>query len=217
MSDIFEKPNASLKEQAYARIKRKIVTMEYSPGEYLNEAMICEQLGIGRTPVHQAVDQLSLEGLTDIIPRKGLIVRPISMDEVRDIIEVRLLNERYCVSLAAQNATNAHIEEMEEILDNAAGYIKDRNRERLMEADYQFHLVISSAANNRILADMLRVLHERQLRFWFVSLNDDEHPNDVQQEHTDILNAIKNHDGQAAADATQAHIESFRNAIMHSL
>jgi DNA-binding GntR family transcriptional regulator len=197
LSDIFEKPNASLKEQAYARIKRKIVTMEYSPGEYLNEAMICEQLGIGRTPVHQAVDQLSLEGLTDIIPRKGLIVRPISMD--------------------AQNATNAHIEEMEEILDNAAGYIKDRNRERLMEADYQFHLVISSAANNRILADMLRVLHERQLRFWFVSLNEDEHPNDVQQEHTDILNAIKNHDGQAAADATQAHIESFRNAIMHSL
>jgi DNA-binding GntR family transcriptional regulator len=216
LRELFEKPNASLKEQAYARIKRKIVTMEYRPGEYLNEAMISEQLGIGRTPVHQAVDQLSLEGLTDIIPRKGLIVRPISMDEVRDIIDVRLVNERYCVSLAAERATNAHIEEMERILESATGYIQDRDREQLMEADYRFHLVISSAANNRILADMLRVLHERELRFWFVSLSEIEHLNDVQQEHTSILNAIKNHDAKAAGDAIQAHIESFRNAIMRS-
>ena len=87
---IFTTPNASLKNQVYARIEHKIVTMQYRPGEYLNEAQISEQLDIGRTPVRQAIDQLTLEGLTDTISRKGVMVRAISIDEVRDIISVRL-------------------------------------------------------------------------------------------------------------------------------
>jgi DNA-binding GntR family transcriptional regulator len=217
VAEIFEKPEASLKEQAYARIKRKIITMEYRPGEYLNEARICNQLGIGRTPVHQAIDQLSHEGLTDIIPRKGIIVRAISMDEVREIIEVRVVNEQYCVSLAAERATSGHIQEMEEILASAKENIGSRNQEALMDADYQFHQVISKAANNRILADLLRTLHERELRFWFISLSEEAHLNDIQNEHEQILNAIKNRDSKAAAQAMLDHIESFRKTISQSI
>ena len=65
----------SLREQAYVEIKRRINRLEYRPGAYLNEALISRQLKIGRTPVHQALDRLMLEGLVQVIPRKGVWCR----------------------------------------------------------------------------------------------------------------------------------------------
>jgi DNA-binding GntR family transcriptional regulator len=65
----------SLREQAYLEIKRRINRLEYRPGAYLNEALISRQLKIGRTPVHQALDRLMLEGLVQVIPRKGVVVQ----------------------------------------------------------------------------------------------------------------------------------------------
>lgn len=72
----------SLRARAYEEIKRRIITLRYEPGAYLNEARVSEQLGIGRTPVHQALDRLMLEGMVEVIPRKGVVVRPVSLDEV---------------------------------------------------------------------------------------------------------------------------------------
>jgi DNA-binding GntR family transcriptional regulator len=67
--------------------------------EYINEAYISNMLGIGRTPVHQAFDRLMLEGMVGVIPRKGVIVKPVSLDEIMQIVEVRLLNEPTVSSL----------------------------------------------------------------------------------------------------------------------
>src|SRR5690606_8086580 len=106
----------SLRARAYGEIKRRIITLQYRPGEYLNEAMISDQLGIGRTPVHQALDRLMLEDMVEVIPRKGVIVRPVSLDEVLQLVEVRLVNETHCAALAAQRATEAEIEHMAAIL-----------------------------------------------------------------------------------------------------
>src|SRR4051812_42750255 len=91
---------SSLRDTAYAAIKHRIITCAFKPGEFLNEASVSATLGIGRTPVHQAIDRLMLEGMLDVMPRKGVIVRPVSLDEVMQIIEVRLLNECPCVRLA---------------------------------------------------------------------------------------------------------------------
>jgi DNA-binding GntR family transcriptional regulator len=73
--------------------------VEYRPGAYLNEAQISRQLKIGRTPVHQALDRLMLEGLVQIIPRKGVVVQSISLDQVLHILEARLANELHCSGL----------------------------------------------------------------------------------------------------------------------
>src|ERR1700753_983499 len=84
---------ASLLDTAYDEIKRRITICAFRPGYYLNEAEISTMLGIGRTPVQHAIDRLMVEGLVQVMPRKGIIVKPVSLDEVMQTIEVRLLNE----------------------------------------------------------------------------------------------------------------------------
>ena len=96
----------SLRDQAYVRIKRRIIALDYKPGAYINEAMICDDLGIGRTPVHLALERRAVDGLIEVIPRKGLIVAPLSLDEMRQINEVRKLLEPAAASLAARWATD---------------------------------------------------------------------------------------------------------------
>src|SRR5687767_10822325 len=109
----------SLRDAAYDAIKHRIITCAFKPGEYLNEAYVSATLGIGRTPVHQAIDRLMLDGLVEVIPRKGVIVKLVSLEEIMQIVEVRLLNESYCVRLAAERAERADIAELSDIVARA--------------------------------------------------------------------------------------------------
>src|SRR5690606_12268552 len=152
-------------------------------GEYSVEGRIREHLCVGRPPVHPALDRLMLEDMVEVIPRKGVIVRPVSLDEVLQLIEVRLVNETHCVALAAQRATEAEIETMGSILAPTQALIDERDIEGLMTLDRDFHSSISSAAKNRVLASILLSLHERSLRFWFISLSDEAHLIEVRDQH----------------------------------
>lgn len=203
----------SLRDQAYSAVKRRIITMRYRPGEYLNEARVSDELGIGRTPVHQALDRLRLEGMVDIIPRKGVIVRPVSLDEVLELIEIRLVNEPYCAALAARRATGDEIAAMQAVLARTDEHIPSHDLEALMDLDREFHMGISRAAKNRVLAEFLLQLHERSLRFWFISLNHRHHLLQVRREHGEVLQAIADRNSEAAAVSIRTHIESFRNII----
>jgi len=213
------KPAASLslRDRAYAEIKRRINRLEYRPGAYLNEAQVSNELGLGRTPVHQALGRLMLEGIVRVMPRKGVIVQPISLDEVLQIIDVRLINEPHCVALAVERATSHDIAEMRRIMHDANALTRIRDREGLMNLDRSFHNLISRAAKNPVLADVLRSLHERSLRFWFLSLGDDLHLRRVNDEHRAILHGIAARDRNAAVNAMVAHINLFRDNIMRSV
>jgi len=206
----------SLRDKAYKEIKRRITTIIYKPGEYLNEALICEHLNIGKTPVHGAIEQLALEGLVEVIPRKGLIVKPISMDELQQITEVRIILEGHAASLAAEHASETAISEMEELIAKAADLTEKQEIEGLMNLDRQFHQRIARAAHNQILIDLLGLLHDRALRFWFVSLGHREHLEQIAKEHKAILDAIKCRDQDRARQAIVAHINSSRRNIMKS-
>lgn len=210
-------PAPSLRSRAYEAIKRRIITLDYAPGEHLNEAAISEALGIGRTPVHQALDRLMLEGMIDIIPRKGVIVRPISLDEHLQLTQVRLINEPYCASLAAERADRQEIDAMRALLDRAHSRMEARDVAGMMDLDRDFHAAVSRAARNRVLADLLLSLHERSLRFWFISLSDAHHHRRVQREHEAVYRAIRDRDPDRAAAAARAHIESSRDNIMKSI
>ena len=205
--------NRSLADIAYEAIKQQIITLKFEPGGYLNEAAISELIGIGRTPVHHAIQRLTLDGMLETIPRKGLIVKPVSLKEVMEIIEIRLINEIFCVRLAARRASDQDIEAMRSILEEAVSEKSMGDLERQMLIDRDFHCAISRASGNHVLADILLNLHERSLRFWFISLTDDHHRKAVRREHEQILQAISKHDPDAAADAMHSHIEAFRKNV----
>jgi DNA-binding FadR family transcriptional regulator len=83
--------------------------------------------------------------------------------------------------------------------------------------DRAYHNAIARAARNPTLQTILQGLHERSLRFWFISLSDTQHLTQVDQEHREILNALTDHDGSAAENAVRAHIQSFRDTIKQTI
>jgi DNA-binding GntR family transcriptional regulator len=207
----------SLRDLAYEAIKYRIITCAFKPGEYVNEARVSALLGLGRTPVHHAIDRLMLEGMVEVIPRKGVIVKPVSLNEVMQIIEARLIVEPAGVRLTAQRADETEITALGDILARAQQWTAVRNVEQMMLLDREFHHVLARAARNDVFADVLRRLHERSLRFWFISLTDTSHHGAVQDEHRAILAAIRARDPAAAEAAMQFHIESFRKTIARYL
>lgn len=209
--------SASLRDAAYDAIKHRIITCVFKPGDYLNEAYVSAAIGIGRTPVHQAIDRLTQDGLLEVIPRKGIIVRAVSLAEAMQITEIRLLNEPYCARLAAERADNIDLATMRDLLNRADAWTAVRNIEQMMLLDREFHIAIAKAARNTVLASILQNLHERSLRFWFISLTAPEHHREVQNEHQAIFAAIEQRDVDAAAKAMADHIESFRRTISRYL
>jgi GntR family transcriptional regulator, rspAB operon transcriptional repressor len=207
----------SLREAAYEAIKHRIITCAFRPGEYINELQLSALLKIGRTPVHQALDRLMMEGMVEVIPRKGVIVKPASLNDVLQISEVRIINEPYGARLAAERADDADIAELADIVKRSGHWASLRNVENMMLLDRDFHLLIARAARNRVLGELLRSLHERSLRFWFISLNVPSQYQSVQHEHAAILSAIRRRDSARAEAAMRRHVESFRANVSRFL
>jgi DNA-binding GntR family transcriptional regulator len=203
----------SLLDQAYNEIKMRIITCAYRPGEVLSEAGISEELRIGRTPVHQAIHRLMMDGLISIMPRKGVMVAPVGVDEVMEIIDVRLVIECYCARLAADRADDSELQHFQEILDASEKATNQRDVEKMMLFDREFHDTLARAAGNTVLADILRSLHERSLRFWFISLRDPDHHRNVLEQHRAIVAALKSRRPDAAENAMREHILAFHRNV----
>jgi DNA-binding GntR family transcriptional regulator len=210
-------PHLSIRDQAYEAIKDRIITLQFKPGECINEASVSELLGFGRTPVHQAIDRLMLEEMVEVIPRKGVIVKPVIMSDVLQMVDVRMINETQCARLAAERADSGHIENLEKVIGEARQAIGERDIHTMMMLDREFHLAVAAASKNFVLADLLRKLNERSLRFWFISFTTPDHHTNFQAQHEAVFEAIRNHDPDAAEQAMRVHIEAFRKSVMRHL
>jgi DNA-binding GntR family transcriptional regulator len=204
----------SRNETAYTLMKDALVTLVYKPGEYLNTAQVMEHFGLGRTPINQALHRLSAEGLVQIIPRKGAMAAPLSINDALELIEVRLVNETLCMRLAGAAITAIEIQALEAIAQAFEEAAAQRDVVALMNADRLFHEKIATAARNTMLQDILSVLHARSQRFWAISFLTEGHVDEVIAEHRAIVTALANHDGQAADEAAKAHILSFKSSLL---
>lgn len=202
-----------LSEQAYGAIKQRIITLEYRPGQYLNESAICTDLGFTRMPVHQALHRLQLEGLVDIIPRKGVIVRADSLNEMLDLMDTRLLVEPHCSALASERATKSQIEQLQEILNVSRSKMTRETMDEFMALDQSFHRALIVAARNRVLGEVVTSLHERSARIWYLHFWSDDDLHRTQLEHEDVLKAVVGADPEAAQAAMHRHIMSLRRRM----
>ncbi len=216
-ADAMAAPARSLRDEAYELIKARIIMCAFRPGEVLSEAAVSATLGIGRTPVRQAFDRLMRDGLVEVLPRKGIVVRPISHDEVHDMVEVRLINECFCARLAAERAEPGHLAALATNVALGVEAAAARDVAELMALDREFHAIISAAAGNPVLADILKNLHERAQRVWFVSLRAPEHHQRVVVEHAAIVEALRSRDPDAAEAAVRTHIRSFVDNLNRQL
>lgn len=203
----------SLRDRAYEIIKKEIITCKLRPGEIIGEAHLSDRLGIGRTPVHQALDRLMTDGLVEVMPRKGVIVKPLSLDEAFAIVEMRLLTEGYCAGVAAERIEQGLIDRLEDNLDRMRLAIDKRRLEEILELDSEFHSLVASAGGNSVMKEILANLHDRATRFWFISLKSTEHQNRVLEQHADIVKAISAHKAEEAKAAMRRHIEQFSSNL----
>ncbi|MBA0204050.1 GntR family transcriptional regulator [Pectobacterium aroidearum] len=211
-----EEAGLSLNELAYQRFKQSLVTLSYKPGEYLNTVQVMNELNIGRTPINQAIHRLANEGLLQVIPRKGVMVSPLSINDALELIDVRLTNERLCMRLASQRTTATHIAELTELNQQIETACQTRDRILMMALDREFHQMLAEIAGNSTLTDILSVLLARSQRFWASTLSQEEHMLEVIKEHNAIINALAQQDAAAAETAMEAHVLSFRRTLLHA-
>jgi DNA-binding GntR family transcriptional regulator len=204
----------SQNERAYALLKDKLTTLAYPPGDFLNIATLVGNLAIGRTPINHALHRLATEGLVQIIPRKGVVVSPLSIDDALHLIDVRLANERLCAQLAATRITAAEVADLRSVAAAFDAAVSTRDMPLIMNCDRLFHERIAAASGNSILIEILKVLHARSQRFWAISLASEGHLAEVTVEHQEIVAALAANDVDAAVRCVEAHIFSFRQSLL---
>jgi DNA-binding GntR family transcriptional regulator len=213
-SSIPPTPSISLAEKAYLQLKESILTLQLRPGMFLNELTLSEMLGIGRMPVHQAVQRLKGEGLVEVIPRKGLVIRPDSLKDMLSLLEARLAIEPNITALAAERASKAQIAALKKIVMDSKRIVNQIERMSFMSLDRAFHALIGDAAGNKILADAQRPLHERSELIWHLRVMREDGLVVNQREHMNIFTAIAERDAHAARKAMEEHIHSLHNRIL---
>lgn len=205
-----------LSEQAYIAIKDRIITLFFAPGQYLNEAAICEQLDMGRTPVHQALQRLQAEGLVDIVPRKGVIIQPDSMGQVLEILDARLVVEPEIAARAAAHRSEDDVVSVRALLDHHRNDPHGGGRiDSFVECDRAFHNKVSDMAQSRILGEFAKALHERSTRAWYLHLWQTLDTEASDRQHRAVLDAIEKRDPAAAAAAMREHLLVLRDKVAH--
>lgn len=210
-----DKALGSLSEMAYAAIKQRILSLELRPGLFINEQTLSEMIGMGRMPVHQAVQRLKADGLLDVIARKGIVIRVTSFKELLELFEARLVVEPGIAGLAAERADAAQVKALRGLLARSRQHLDQmRSRRNFMALDREFHAAIADAAGNGMLAEAQRPLHERSIRVWLVRVWGPDGLRDTQREHEAILAAIAEKRPAAARKAMTRHLEGLRDRIV---
>ncbi|QCI67023.1 GntR family transcriptional regulator [Phreatobacter stygius] len=204
----------SLKQAAYDEIKRLIVTLKLRPGERINEQVISDLIGIGKTPVHQALQMLSAQGFVEIVPRKGIIITPDSLNDALTVLEARIVIETEMARFAAQRADTTVVEALERILSGGRRALDAEDFDAFMRHDRMFHEKIAEAAGNAILLETLGALHARISRIWHLRSWKLDNLQKTQEEHTAVFRALAARNASGAADAMRLHIETLRQNIV---
>lgn len=203
----------SLKEQAYRAIKHRIVSLELEPGAVIDEAALIDELGLGRTPIREALQRLALEKLVDIVPRRGMFVTEIGLTDLQRLFELRMVLESMAARLAAQRGRPEHWRRMEAVLSRLEDAESQMDNEVLIAIDEACHEIMYEAADNEFLYDALSGMYALSLRLWYYSLAKIGRMRSTVLEHRDILLALKSGDADRAAELLRQHINTFQNEI----
>jgi DNA-binding GntR family transcriptional regulator len=214
----------SLQHQIHDRLLGRILRGELEPGERISPPEIAAAMGVSITPVRDAVNQMAAEGLLQVTPRRGTVVSPVSIEDISELYEIRLMLEPQAAELAAGRATADEIARVREVAERlesdpaaAAGRVDDLETYlQEIATDAELHAAIVHAAHNRRLAavyDGLRT-HVLIARAVFPHLYRGRPHR--RGEHRRIVAAIANRDGDAARDAMSAHLrQALADTLRH--
>lgn len=203
---------ASLADQAYSALRQLIVSLELAPGSAITEPELTARLGIGRTPVREALRRLALERLVEVYPRRGMFVTTVDVRDLARLCEVRVVLEPEAARLAAERATRSDLDEINALLEELA--VKRRRDDRLLiDLDERIHRAIYRCSHNQLLEETLEWYYSHALRIWALALDRAPDLQGAVLEHHDLLDAVARGRGERAAKLMRAHVEHFEDAM----
>jgi DNA-binding GntR family transcriptional regulator len=201
----------SYADRAYFAIRELIVTLELPPGAVVKEPELTARLGIGRTPVREALRRLAQERLIDVFPRRGMFVTKVDVRDLARLCEVRAALEPEAARLAAERATQADLVELRALLAELAAPRK-RDARALIDLDERIHRAIYHACHNPFLVETLEEYYAHALRIWMVALARTDVRSAV-GEHHEVLVEIVRGNGARAAELMRGHVEAFEREV----
>ncbi|NLJ96725.1 MAG: GntR family transcriptional regulator [Clostridiales bacterium] len=196
----------SLRGRVYNSIRDRILSGDFKENEELKENALATELGVSRTPVREALRQLELEGLVNIIPNKGASVTGITKKDIYDIYFIRSYLEGLCAKWACENITNSQIEALEEILYLSDFHARRSHYEQMVELDNKFHDLIYKASGSKILNHVLSDFHLYVERVRKITLARPFRAAQSSKEHSAIVEALRKRDGELAERLAHEHM-----------
>jgi len=204
-----------LTELAYQRIEQQIVTLKLAPGSAVSEAELSQALGIGRTPIREALQRLAREHLVSIVPHRGVLVSDVNVGEQLKVIELRRELERLVARLAALRASAEQRERLrvlaQEMLETAAS----GDESGFLALDNEFNKLVGNATRNQFLRSAINSIQALSRRFWFHHRIGDMVY--VARLHANIANAVADgsaKDATAASDALMDYFDAFTRSTL---
>lgn len=198
-----------LRDTAFDRIRDAIRYGALQPGEPLSETSLSRWLGISRTPVREALQQLARQGMVQIIPGRAVTVAAPSMEETMDAIHVRSLLEPVVVQLATDAISNARLEDLWAALHKMEAAVANEDRDGWSRADAVYHEIITTACPNRLLGELALQIRNR-ISFVAIDMRtSSERLAACTLEHRRIVEAMAERNPEAAAEAMRVHIDQL--------
>jgi DNA-binding GntR family transcriptional regulator len=198
------------RDQAYAAIRRAIVRLDLEPSSLIDETALGQRLGLGRTPIREALQRLMHEGLVVVFPRRGMMVAPISLMDFQHLAQARMVWEPNIARLAAQAGTVEMWDALEAALaDTPATFTTLEETERAADVDRRFHTGIARATGNPLLIELVERSRHRNARLAFLFFRHGVY-DPVTEQHYGILDALRAGDGDRAAALMEQHIQVTR-------
>jgi DNA-binding GntR family transcriptional regulator len=214
-----ERSAETLTDRAYTDLEELIVTLQLEPGSVLSEQLLSERLGIGRTPIREALQRLARERLVVILPRRGVMVSAIDVRSQLRLLEVRRELERLVARGAARRASPAERARFAELARGFERAARTGDDKAFMRIDREFNELCLAAVRNEFAAGAMGLMNSLSRRFWFHHYKQAADMPETAKLHADIARAIAAGEEKAAAAALDRlldNIEAFTRATVEA-
>ena len=204
-------------EEVYRGLKRDIITLKHRPGASLPEQELAGLYGSSRVPVREACSRLQKEGLLTNLPYKGYFVSQVSLKDITDHFDLRLILETHSLEMAAEHATGQDLQQLEELACTEYTFHDWESYACFLDNNRDFHLKLAALGRNERLVAVLRDLLDSMQRFFFLGLEVGDFGTVMRSEHEQLVTLLKRDAVAAAVACLRNQIELSRARILRAL
>lgn len=208
----------SLGQDVFEYLKNAIIDQTIAPGSRLVESKLADMLGISRTPLREALHKLEREDWIEQIPSGGFQVVTLTREEIEQTFGIRSVLEAYAARLAAENCSDADLVPLEKKMKEYQKCLDlNKDRDKLQIINTQFHDLLYALSNSPKLIKMINQLRAQISRFRQIILKQEEYAQKSNDDHVQMLDAIRARDGEAVEQLVRAHIIKGKNVVLAQL